>query len=595
MKRIILIVIIFCLYFPFLCAQKSESGTYYLESYTGKDAENNAKEYLENREYPQPIEGIWQSSDGFTYFISKDSENGETIPDIFRMIVLESSHEAWDRGDIKGRIRFGSVDNVYSLKYYMKNRYTGEASSMQVALVYENDALMSFVRIDSNEKIMLYRLYPSANAPASNTIDDEKEDDKQWSGSGIVIAPNYVATNFHVVDEAKSLCITNVDGNKNVRYNVDVVAVDKFNDLAILKVNDNLFKSFQTIDYGFNTAVKDLGTDVFVLGYPLISTMGEDIKLTNGIISSKTGFQGDVSLYQISAPIQPGNSGGPLFDYEGNLIGIVNAKHMGAENVGYAIKLSYLQNLIESSNVPVKLESTNVIKDFSLAAKIKEISPNVVCIKANIQTHASVNSIKQRVSSQTRPSDIAKAEKLFKSAYNSWRNDLSDRAYREVKQSVDLYPTFTSVYMYGRLSANRGDTIEAFNAFEYCLSKHSQIKSDYYCYWMEVLVHNLYDEQKNPIGAHDLYNRILNRNPDCVDCYFSKGVCKSQLNQLEECIYDYQEFLKYETQFESVNFPTAYNNIAFAYLELGEIEKAKPYIEKALKKRTIPLVSIKKC
>lgn len=66
--------------------------------------------------------------------------------------------------------------------------------------------------------------------------------------------------------------------------------------------------------------------------------MGDEIKLTTGVISSKTGFQGDVSLYQISAPIQPGNSGGPLFDNKGNLIGIVNAKHKGAENVGYAIK-----------------------------------------------------------------------------------------------------------------------------------------------------------------------------------------------------------------------------------------------------------------
>nr|WP_277266111.1 trypsin-like peptidase domain-containing protein [Prevotella corporis] len=78
--------------------------------------------------------------------------------------------------------------------------------------------------------------------------------------------------------------------------------------------------------------------DIFVLGYPLVQTMGEDVKLTTDVISSKTGFQGDVSQYQISAAIQPRNSGGPLFDSRGNLIGIVPAKHKGTENVGYAIK-----------------------------------------------------------------------------------------------------------------------------------------------------------------------------------------------------------------------------------------------------------------
>lgn len=63
---------------------------------------------------------------------------------------------------------------------------------------------------------------------------------------------------------------------------------------------------------------------------------GVDVKLTNGIVSARTGFHGDVSQYQISAPVQPGNSGGPLFDSKGNIIGVVSAKHAGAENAGYA-------------------------------------------------------------------------------------------------------------------------------------------------------------------------------------------------------------------------------------------------------------------
>ena len=99
--------------------------------------------------------------------------------------------------------------------------------------------------------------------------------------------------------------------------------------------------------------------------------MGDEIKLTTGIISSKTGFQGDVSLYQISAPIQPGNSGGPLFDKKGNIIGVVNAKHAGAENVGYAIKSSYLRNLIESCASSSVIPMINTVASLPLTGKVK--------------------------------------------------------------------------------------------------------------------------------------------------------------------------------------------------------------------------------
>ena len=68
-----------------------------------------------------------------------------------------------------------------------------------------------------------------------------------------------------------------------------------------------------------NTTTSEVGEEVFVLGYPLTATMGDEIKLTTGVISSKSGFQGDISQYQISAPVQPGNSGGPLFDSKGNI------------------------------------------------------------------------------------------------------------------------------------------------------------------------------------------------------------------------------------------------------------------------------------
>jgi len=77
---------------------------------------------------------------------------------------------------------------------------------------------------------------------------------------------------------------------------------------------------------------------VFILGYPLRATMGDEIKVTNGIISSRSGFKGDITTYQISAAAQPGNSGGHLFNKDGNLVEIVSAKPLEAENATYAVK-----------------------------------------------------------------------------------------------------------------------------------------------------------------------------------------------------------------------------------------------------------------
>jgi S1-C subfamily serine protease len=99
--------------------------------------------------------------------------------------------------------------------------------------------------------------------------------------------------------------------------------------------------------------------------------MGDEIKLTNGIISSKSGFQGDITTYQMTAPIQPGNSGGPMFDNKGNLVGIVNAKHRGAENASYAVKSSYLLTLIDQLPSTPTLQTVNQLTAKPLTEQVK--------------------------------------------------------------------------------------------------------------------------------------------------------------------------------------------------------------------------------
>lgn len=199
-----------------------------------------------------------------------------------------------------------------------------------------------------------------------------------WSGTGWALNNGYVVTNHHVAENARTIILRFEDGDSIVQYTGEIALMDEEHDLALIKINDPRFHGFGKLPYALKTTPADVGESVFVLGYPMISTMGDEIKLTTGIVSSLSGFQGNRYDYQISAPIQPGNSGGPLFDNHGNVIGIVNAKHEGAENVSYAVKSIYLEELINQlPNKSGVIPTNNQLKSLDLPQKVK-------CVKSLI-------------------------------------------------------------------------------------------------------------------------------------------------------------------------------------------------------------------
>ena len=189
------------------------------------------------------------------------------------------------------------------------------------------------------------------------------------------------ATNYHVINGAKTIRIRGVNGKMNEAYKGYVVASDREHDLAIIRIVDKEFKKFDAIPYCIGKSVPEVGDDVFVLGYPKTNTMGQEVKLTDGLISAASGFKGDKSMFQISAPVQPGNSGGPLFNSEGNVIGIVCAKHADTENANYAIKVSYLFNLVNSSGIEIKMPDKHNVTNKSLSKKVKQVKSFVYLIE----------------------------------------------------------------------------------------------------------------------------------------------------------------------------------------------------------------------
>ncbi len=215
---------------------------------------------------------------------------------------------------------------------------------------------------------------------------------QEWSGTGFALKDSYIVTNFHVVDRTNSIVVYGIDGDMTTGYSASVVATDRTNDLAIIRISDSRFDGFSNIPYSINNQIIDVGEDVWVLGYPLTQVLGNEVKLTNGVVSSRSGYHGDLATYQISAPVQPGSSGGPLFDSKGNIVGIVNSGVPGAENVGYAIKTSYLKNLVDSYSIAYILPANNTISTLPLKDQVKKVKNFVFLLLCSSITNSSTSS-----------------------------------------------------------------------------------------------------------------------------------------------------------------------------------------------------------
>jgi len=157
----------------------------------------------------------------------------------------------------------------------------------------------------------------------------------QFGGTGFALTANgYLCTNFHVIDKADSIYVQNSKGES---YKVKVVYQDPQYDIAILKIVDKDFTQLANLPYKLKKLSSGLGEHVYTLGYPK-----DDAVLGEGYLSSNTGFGGDSLSYQVDIRVNPGNSGGPLLDNQGNVIGVISAKESQEDGAAYAIKSKYV-------------------------------------------------------------------------------------------------------------------------------------------------------------------------------------------------------------------------------------------------------------
>ncbi|MES2512617.1 MAG: S1C family serine protease [Bacteroidota bacterium] len=204
-------------------------------------------------------------------------------------------------------------------------------------LKYSQDAIIEGITGATSKKIKSY-------APAN------------IEGTGFALNnKGYFITSYHMVQNADSVFVTN---NVLDRASAKLIASEASLDIAIYKIDNIDAIKDLAFPFSFKDNASEIGDKIFTLGYPR-----RDAVYGEGALSSMTGFNNDTTMYQISIPVNPGNSGGPLMDEQGNIIGVIRGKQSSAEATGFAIKSNFIKQTIE------KLENDSLKKELSLVTK----------------------------------------------------------------------------------------------------------------------------------------------------------------------------------------------------------------------------------
>lgn len=193
----------------------------------------------------------------------------------------------------------------------------------------------------------------AAPLPAVAQARPNQQAQRASSGTGFVVAPDRVLTNQHVVDGCNRVLARTADG----RWLAATLPgpVDAALDLAVLTVAGN---PGPTLAFRAGPAVRR-GEDVIVYGFPLAGLLSADPKLTRGVVNALAGLRNDPNNFQISAEVQPGNSGGPMLDLQGNVVGVVvskldNRRVQNVDNVNFAVKGDVAQAFLRRVGVPFR-------------------------------------------------------------------------------------------------------------------------------------------------------------------------------------------------------------------------------------------------
>jgi len=212
------------------------------------------------------------------------------------------------------------------------------------------------------------------------------------TGTGFYIDnEGLLITAAHVVKNCLPNTIRVRGFDKNI-FKADKLTVDTTNDLALIRV-----LNVKTKPLKLNLSPQ-LGEDAYAFGYPLFGELAQSGNFTAGIVTSLSGYKEDTTRFQISAPIQSGNSGGPVFDQKGNVIGVVLQKSNATsseiiQNVNFAVRSRLIEIFLSSNGIKIDLSKDDepLLKKTEIASRGQSSSVLVYCETPNQKKKENLN------------------------------------------------------------------------------------------------------------------------------------------------------------------------------------------------------------
>jgi S1-C subfamily serine protease len=331
-----------------------------------------------------------------TFFLQQLNRYDESKK--FRAVLNEAHTDLAEKGGIQSPRLQGRAKVVYLFNRYKKTAAIAASIAGVTALTFSalvwsvspakpvnKTDLTNLSRSLEGKITKITQENAKLNQKIDNVIIDQKQPDTPpvytSGGTGFLIdTKGYLVTNAHVVQNARNIAVQNSEGKD---LHALVVFTDITRDLAILKIDDPKFKSPSAIPYTIRKTNADIAEPIFTLGYPR-----NDIVYGDGYIAAKTGFKGDTLSCQISIDANRGNSGSPVLNKNGEVIGILSAKQNTAEGAVFALQSKYIHQAMtqlqkDTSFKDLKIPASSSLKSIERTQQVKKIADFVYMVKVN--------------------------------------------------------------------------------------------------------------------------------------------------------------------------------------------------------------------
>jgi S1-C subfamily serine protease len=306
----------------------------------------------------------------------------------FKHSLYEVENKLTEEGLITRSQLKGKAKVIYLWEKYRRNIAVAASIAVLVSLVttgliitYNNKVGNSTVTdlIGKVKKTEMEVSKIKDSLKANKVIRETPKPDFRATGF-LIDGKGYIITNAHVVNRMKNIYVEN---NKGEYFTAVSVYTDANTDLAVLKINDTAFRTMTNLPYSIKRSNADLGEQIFTLGYPR-----NEIVYGEGYLSAKSGNEGDSTAYQVSVSVNPGNSGGPLLNKNGEIIGIITSKNSTADGVVFAAKSKNIFKLLDSlkkegDTTTIKLPNNTGLKGLDRVQQVKKMEEFVFMVVGN--------------------------------------------------------------------------------------------------------------------------------------------------------------------------------------------------------------------